>query len=101
MNDLCLLLPLSGILPSKSLERSRLFPSVAIGVMAPLIGHGWPKGNPLMALFAPSALKINPLENGLKAMQSKFIAPFTGKSPEWTAKPPTLASPGVHVNKFY
>ena len=27
-------------------------PSVAVGVMAPLIGHGWPKGNPLKALFA-------------------------------------------------
>ena len=47
-----------------------LFPSVAIGVMAPLIGHGWPKGNPLKALFAPSVLKVNLLENSLKAMQS-------------------------------
>ena len=27
-------------------------PSVAVGVTAPLIGHGWPKGNPLKALFA-------------------------------------------------
>ena len=70
MNELCLLLPLSGIFPSKSLERSRLFPSVAIGVMAPLIGHGWPKGNPLKALFAPAGLKTNLLENSLKAMQS-------------------------------
>ena len=31
---------------------SKHFPSVAVGVTAPLIGHGWPKGNPLKALFA-------------------------------------------------
>ena len=30
-------------------ETRRLFPSVAIGVMALLIGYGWPKGNPLKA----------------------------------------------------
>ena len=29
-----------------------LHPSVAVGVTAPLIGHGWPKGNPLKALFS-------------------------------------------------
>ncbi len=28
--------------------------SVVVGVAAPLIGHGWPKGNPLMILFAQS-----------------------------------------------
>ena len=27
-------------------------PSVVVGVTAPLIGHGWPKGNPLKTLFA-------------------------------------------------
>ena len=27
-------------------------PTVAVGVTAPLIGHGLPKGNPLKALFA-------------------------------------------------
>ena len=31
---------------------SKQCPSVARGVLAPLIGHGWPKGNPLKALFA-------------------------------------------------
>ena len=31
---------------------SKQCPSVAVGVTAPLIGHGWPKGNPLKALFA-------------------------------------------------
>ena len=30
------------------------FPSVARGVLAPLIRHGWPKGNPLKAFFAPA-----------------------------------------------
>ena len=38
------------------LTPSRLTPlppnPVGIGVMPPLIGHGWPKGNPLKALFA-------------------------------------------------
>ncbi len=28
------------------------FPSVARGVLASLIRHGWPKGNPLKAFFA-------------------------------------------------
>ncbi len=28
------------------------FSSVARGVLAPLIRHGWPKGNPLKAFFA-------------------------------------------------
>ena len=69
MNDFCLLLSLFGI-----------FHSVAIGVMAPLIGYGWPKGNPLKTLFAsnpgtvaryPSAdLKVNFPENSLRAIQS-------------------------------
>ena len=27
-------------------------PSVARGVLTPLIRHGWPKGNPLKAFFA-------------------------------------------------
>ena len=26
--------------------------------MAPLIGHGWPKGNPLKALFASVAIGV-------------------------------------------
>ena len=66
-----LLLPLSSIFPSvaigvmaplrghgwpKGNPLKTLFPPVAIGVMAPLIGHGWPKGNPLKTLFAPLAL---------------------------------------------
>jgi len=35
-------------------------PTVAVGVTAPLIGHGWPEGNPLKALFAQGiALGIN------------------------------------------
>ena len=58
MNYLCLLSPLSGI-----------FASVAIGVMAPLIGYGWPKGNPLKARYASAGLKTNMLEKSLKAMQ--------------------------------
>ena len=31
---------------------SKQYPYVAVGVTAPLIGLGWPKGNPLKALFA-------------------------------------------------
>ena len=55
MNYLCLLLSIFGI-----------FPSAAIGVMTPLIAHGWPKGNPLKTCYAPSALKVNLLKKCLK-----------------------------------
>ena len=43
---------ISYIIQSAPKGQSLLLPSVAVGVTAPLIGHGWPKGNPLKALFA-------------------------------------------------
>ena len=40
------------ILPSINRGSAPLHPSVARGVLAPLIRHGWPKGNPPKAFFA-------------------------------------------------
>ena len=47
------------------------FPSVAVGVMASLIGHGWPKGNPLKALLPMATSSKGKRPNGAAITQPR------------------------------
>ena len=78
-------------------------PSVARGVLAPLIRHGWPSGHPLKAFFAtclhygqPFGLSVTPCASSYNSFRMAADGYFTFTVRRWSwlsaLLPPTMSS---------